>query len=159
MSTTTTTRRESTSQQRQYIYQLVGYDKDTKEEAVQWATDDNSKTSTKDLSYAEADKLIKQLLGNTPKKGTVHPYGAFDGKNPRHRKVLSLCISYGWKIRHSKTGKEVANINKLGEWLQHDERAPVNKPLKKMTNGTNSTIDELGKTIYALEQLIKWKYK
>ncbi|MDO6808111.1 hypothetical protein Q4603_05810 [Zobellia galactanivorans] len=147
---TSTKPRHSTPAQRQYISSLVGYDADTKEEAVQWATGDIEKRSAKDLTYDQADKLIKQLTGanNRP---LVHPYGAFDAKNPRHRKILSLCITYGWK--KLKNGKEVADINRLGEWLENDPRAPVHKPLKKQDH------DELSKTVFALEKLIKWKYK
>jgi hypothetical protein len=157
---TTKVYRPSTGAQRQYIYSLVGYDTDTKEEAVQWASGDNEKRSTKDLSYEQADRLIKQLSGKPPRAKTkLHPYGAFDAKNPRHRKVLSLCITYGWKTVHPNTGREIADIEQLGIWLKHHPKAPVRKPLKKMTGGENGTVDELGKTIYALERMIKWKFK
>lgn len=147
----TTTEKPSTAAQRQYIYKLCGYDKLMKSEAVQWATGDPGKTSTKDLTNAQAHRLIEKLTGQTSNKPTVHPFGAFDATNPRHRKILSLCITYGWKTK--KNGREIADTTHLGIWLESHPKAPVKKPLKKMDD------TELSKTVYALEQLIKWKFK
>ncbi len=147
---TETTERPSTKSQRSYIYKLCSYDERTKEEMVQWATGDIEKISTHDLNYEQADAIIKQMLGKKSKV-YVHPYGAFDFNNPRHRKVLSLCIEYGWKLQ--KNGRDIADITHLGIWLESHPKAPVHKPLKKMDD------DELSKTVYAMQQMVKWKYK
>lgn len=131
---------------------LVGYDERTKEELVQWVTNNNDCTSLRTITYEEADRIIKQLTG-TNARVSVHPWGAFLQSNPRHRKVLSLCQTYGWTIIHPKTNKEIADINALGNWLHTDVRAPVKKPLKKMDD------TELSKVIQALTLMIKKKYK
>jgi hypothetical protein len=142
----------STTQQRAYIMKLIGYDERTKEELVQWVTNDTGRTSLRSLDHQQADAVIKQLMG-TNARANVHPWGAFNKDNPRHRKVLSLCQNYGWERPHPATGQPVADLDKLGQWLEQDPRCPVRKPLKKMDH------EEVSKIITALEGMIKWKYR
>ena len=139
---------EATKHQKTAIRKNCGYDVNTKEEFVQWATGDTSKTSLNDLSYEQATKIIEQQTGK-PYKG--ENFTEFDKNNQRHKFLLSLCIQYGWRKSSQQYGA-IANLDKLNDWM-HTPVCPVNKPLKEMTN------DELTKVIGALEQMTKKKYK
>ena len=143
---------KTTKEQRQYIYRLAYYNKGTKEEWVQWATNDNSKTSTNDLSFEQANAIIKQAGGapHVPGKLETGSYAFFDSKNAQHRLVLSLCRQLNWVITSEKHGK-IADLNRLSNFLK-SEKSPVRKPLKKMT------ASEVSKLISALEGIIKSSY-
>lgn len=143
---------KATKHQKQYIYKLSGYRQETKEEWVQWATDDVTKTSTHDLTFAQANAIIKQA-GCTPvtSKGKTDNWAFFDNNNSKHRYILSLCRQLDWQVADEKYGK-IVNLNRLSEWLK-SKRSPVNKPLQKQTPG------QLSKTITALEGIIKSEYR
>lgn len=140
---------QATKEQKQYIHMNVH--KSVKEEWVQWATKDVEKTSCNDLTFEEANSIIKEF-GGQPYANPFRSWATFDKDNPQHRHILSLCIQYGWSCTHEKYG-EVANLDRLGEWLRTDPKCPVKKPLKGMTP------QELSKIIIALEGMVKWKYK
>lgn len=109
-------------------------------------------TSTKDLTFDQANELIKSLNGNpiyNIQSGVHKDYLKFDKSNKKHRTILSLAHQYGWEIE--KSGKLIVNMERLALWLIN--KAPVNKPLCKMTPW------ELSKTITALENMVFFKYK
>ena len=135
----------ATKGQKQSIH--LNIPKEVKEEWVQWATGDNSKTSCYDLSFDQANRILEKN-GITPHK--YHFRAQFDKKNERHKYILSLCIQYGWSKRSGKYGT-VADLDKLNEWM-YSKLCPVQKTLKKMTN------DQLTKVIGALESMTKKKY-
>lgn len=141
---------KATKHQKQYIYKLSSYNKDIKEEWVQWATGDNAKTSTNDLSFDQANAIIKQA-GGTPvtQKGKTDNWAYFNKNNGRHKYILSLCRQLDWQTPDETYGK-VVDLNRLSEWLK--SKSPVKKPLQKMKP------DELSKVITALENIIPWKY-
>lgn len=129
--------------------------RDTKEEFVQWATGDVNKISTNDLTYAEANMILRQLNVKTvpmPVEDLAITWGKFDKNNSKHKAILSLLRQIQWTTEHPKYGN-VADIARFGGWLQSDKRAPVHKPLLKMSP------EELSKTITALEGILKWMYK
>lgn len=137
-----------TKAQKQRIMKNAAYNEDIKAEWVQWATGDNSKTRLSQLNYGQAKMIIlAQQGGNT---SVDNSWGYFDKNNPKHKLILSLCIQYGWSL-HNERHIEVADIVKLGNWLQYG-KSPVKKPLKSQDNV------ELEKTIKVLKQMIKWKY-
>ncbi len=138
--------------QKQYIYKLSGYNKNTKEEWVQWATNDNSITSTNALTFEEANAIIKQAGGvPSTKRDPETNWAYFDKDNGQHKYILSLCRQLNWQSPHKTLGK-VVDLERLSNWLK-SERSPVNKPLQKMT------ASQVSKVIAALEGIIKSKYK
>lgn len=140
---------KATKDQKQAIYRLSGYRPDTKEEWVQWATGDESKTSTNDLTFDQANKIITQA-GGTPYKGRGDNWAYFDKENGQHKYILSLCRQLGWTTHHERFGK-VVDLTRLSNWLKSN-RCPVSKPLKKMDASQCSRI------IAALEAMITKGY-
>ncbi|MEH6407896.1 MAG: hypothetical protein V7767_11495 [Leeuwenhoekiella sp.] len=128
--------------------------RDIKEEFVQWATADVSKISCNDLSFAQANMILRQL-GMKPEpmpvENQVAHWGKFDKNLQSHRAILSLLRQIKWTSTHPKYGK-VADIARFGAWLQ-SERSPVKKPLLQMTP------QEVSKIIIALEGILKSLYK
>lgn len=127
---------KATKEQKQYIYKLCGYNKELKEELVQWITEDTDKTSTNDLNFDQANAIIVNRNGRPM---AANSWGMFDFKNQQHKHILSLCIQMDWKTKQPKTGRTVADINRLGEWLG-SPKSPVSKPLKKMNTQECTTI-------------------
>jgi phage gp16-like protein len=140
---------KATKQQKQLIH-VNAYDRDQKEELVQWATEDVEKISCNDLSFYQAN-LILEKLGQQPHKTKRNYYGLFDKKNQQHMAIVSLTRQLGWEIKSEKYGR-VADMNRLGDWLQ-SSKAPVSKPLKKMTT------QELTTTINAMTGMVAKRYK
>lgn len=132
--------------QKQYIYKLCHFNKETKEAAVLGITDGRT-DSTTELSHAEANQLIASLGG---KPIPYDNWAWFDKTNTKHTYILSLCIQYGWRSPGT-SGKIIADLGRLSEWLK--SHSPVKKPLKKMTPV------EVSKVIAALEQMEIKKYK
>lgn len=126
------------------------HDRDLKQELVRQFTEDDSRTSTTQLTQKEADNLIHFLT--TGESVNNASFGLFDRNNKQHRYILSLCqmmpmaIERGWAVPHAKY-RMVANTTKLGEWLS-SPKSPVRKPLKQMNS------NELHKVIYALERML-----
>lgn len=144
---------EATKEQKKAIRRNCKYDVNIKEELVQWATEDNNKTSLNDLSFEQAEKILcaqegRQRAGN--RKRETENWGMFDKNNSKHKYILSLLRQLGL-VKELK-GRDVADIDKLSDWLKSD-RSPVRKPLKKMNE------QEVSKVIHALEEIIKKKWK
>lgn len=132
------------------------YQVDTKNEYVQWVTEDVNRTSLKSITQEQAVKIIKAQTGQSTQDDRVKGleaanYAAFDKNNPKHKLILSLCRQANWTVSSKKYG-EVADLNRLNSWLQSN-RAPVNKPLKKMD------AKEIQRTIAALGGIVKSIYK
>lgn len=90
------------------------------------------------------------------KKPTRKLWSFFDPKSPQQMYILSLCIQYGWKKEHPKTGRTVADLGRLDRWLRGKNKngqSPVKKPLAKMTG------HELSRVISALENMVTKNYK
>ena len=122
--------------------------KDIKEEFVQWATKDVKKTSTNDLTFEEANKILIQI-GQKPHK--AENWAIFDNTNPKHRTVLSLMRQAQWVKPHDRHG-EVPDLDRLDTFLKSN-KSPVKKPLKKMGD------KELEKLIKAFKGIVKSVYK
>lgn len=140
----------ATKEQKIAIRKNCKFDVNIKEELVQWATSDNSKTSLNDLSFDQANKILVAQGGKSIKANPDNSWGYFDNNNSKHKYILSLLRQLGM-VTEVK-GRDVADINKLGQWLKSD-RSPVQKPLKKMNQL------ELSRVISALEKMVQKKWK
>ena len=145
----------ATKQQKKIIH-TNAHSRDIKEEYVQWATGDMDKTSCNDLNFDEANAIITHFFGKKPvvatKEDTPLFWAYFNKDNNRHKYVQSLLHQLKWtKMAPNSTARWV-DLERFGCWLQSD-KAPVNKPLKKMDS------EELSKTIKALEGILKSMYK
>ncbi|HEY4543563.1 MAG TPA: hypothetical protein VIG40_02870, partial [Tissierellaceae bacterium] len=123
------------------------YDVNIKEELVQWATQDNKKTSLNDLSFEQANKI---LIAQGDKPTPIENWALFDKNNSKHKYILSLCYQLG--LTTELKGRTIADTNKLSEWIK-SERCPVQKPLKQMTTF------ELSRVITALESMVQKKWR
>lgn len=128
--------------------------RDVKEEFVQWATGDNSKISTNDLTFEQANAILKQL-GKQPIKATKEDaplfWGYFNKNEKSHLQILSHLRQLNWTVKHPTRGV-IPDLERFGQWLQSD-RSPVQKPLKQMT------ATEVSKIIEAQKVMIKKLYK
>lgn len=142
---------QATKGQKQYIYRLCDYNKDLKEELVQWATGDNDKISTNDLTFDQANAVIHNRGGSMAKYDN---WGWYDNGKDAHRQILSHLITLGWTVKHPRYGK-VADLVRFSEWLKGTSKSgqsPVKKPLKKMS------ANEVSKVISALDKMIGKNY-
>jgi len=146
------------NQQIQIIHTLlpleIKSDPEAKAALISQFTGNIHKISTKDLTFYQANELIKSLNGkplyNTSPAPAPHSsFFHFDGQNKQHRTILSLAHQYGWGKEHES--KHVVDMTRLGEWLM--TKAPVKKAMGKQTSM------ELSKTITALENMVAWKLK
>ncbi|MHC5309115.1 hypothetical protein ACYSNM_03390 [Myroides sp. LJL116] len=140
----------ATKEQKRAIRKNCKFDVNIKEELVQWATSDNNKTSLNDLSFDQANKILVAQGAKSVKANADNSWGYFDNNNSKHKYILSLLRQLGM-VTEVK-GRDVADINKLGQWLKSD-RSPVQKPLKKMNQL------ELSRVISALEKMVQKKWK
>jgi hypothetical protein len=122
------------------------HNKDIKEEWVQWATADVKKTSTNDLTFDQANMILKQL---GLKEHVKDLWSSFDKNNPQHMSILATMRTAQWVKKVN--GREVADLDTLDHFLK--TKSPIKKPLKEMT------YEETSKVIYALNQTVKWIFK
>lgn len=123
--------------------------KDTKEEWVQWATADVTKTSTNDLTFDQANMILNQL-GLKPHK--ANNWATFKKDNPKHRRIISMMYQAGW-TKNGHKGQEIPDLDRLNNWLQSN-KCPVQKPLLEMDDQT-----EIPKIIKALNGIVKDRWK
>lgn len=135
----------ATKQQKIDIRRNCDWKEDIKEEWVQWVTADITKTSLNDLTFEQADKILKQQLGAD---GDAAKFQKFDYKNTQHKYILSMLHQLGWtkEVKGSKVGDMVA----FGHWLQ--TRSPIKLPLTEMRP------NQTQKVIYAFEQVVKHQF-
>lgn len=131
------------AKQKQILAILTRGDKDFKAQLVVNMTQDPQKHSTNDLTFAQANAIIRQLGGSpVPNK-----WASFDHNKASHRNIMSLLMQLGWQFYATDAGRYYADMNKFGGWLQ--TKSPVNKPLIDMQN------HEVSKVIFALENMLK----
>lgn len=122
------------------------YNEAIKEEWVQWATGDNSKTSLRSITQEQANKIIATQEGTEPTAKPVENWAKFNKNNPKHRLILSLMYQANW------TSGNLPDMSRLDTFLKSD-KSPVKKPLMKMTD------NETEKIIKALKGIVKYRYK
>lgn len=133
---------EATKEQKQLIH-INAPNRDIKEEFVQWATNDNSKISTNDLNFDQANRILEKL-GIKPFK--AENWAKFDKSNPKHKLILSLMYQANW------TSGNLPDMSRLESFLKSD-KSPVKKPLKSMSS------EEVEKIIVALKGIVKHRWK
>lgn len=138
----------ATKQQKFQIRKNCQFETDIKEEYVQWATEDNDKTSLNDLTFDQANKILSAQTG---KQVVPDNWAFFDKRNEKHKVILSLLRQANWTVPNERHGC-VADLERFSNFLKSKE-SPVNKPLKKMGD------KELEKTIVALRGIVNSKYK
>lgn len=124
------------------LIQINKQDENHKEELVQWATGDNSKTSCSDLSFDQANEILVKWFNLRPHQPDVDEkamkYARFDKNNEQHKRILATLITIGWWTVKKPYGK-VADLERFGQWL-YSNKSPVQKPLSKMQPSEVSTI-------------------
>ena len=138
-----------TTFQKKRIMQNCNYNVDIKNEWVQWVTGDNNKTSLRNITQAQAVRIIKQQTGSDS-SGAVENWGAFDKNNSQHRYILSILRTANIVVKSEKWGEVPDTAGWLNRFLQ-SPKSPVKKPLKKMSP------TEVSKIITALEGVSLWK--
>ncbi|MFJ1412474.1 hypothetical protein [Capnocytophaga canimorsus] len=103
--------------------------------------------SLKDLTKIQAIHLTRHLNGEETKQFQIYAY--FDTQNPQHRALLARCHELGWV---QEENPNFVDLNRLGGWLI-SKRSPVKKALQDMSH------KEVSKIIFAIENMIKGKYK
>ena len=135
--------------QKNRIMQNCNYNLDIKNEWVQWVTGDNNKTSLRNITQAQAVRIIKQQTGSDS-SGAVENWGAFDKENAQHRYILSILRTANIVVKSEKWGEVPDTAGWLNRFLQ-SPKSPIKKPLKKMSP------TEVSKIITALENVSLWK--
>lgn len=135
--------------QKNRIMQNCNYNLDIKNEWVQWVTGDNNKTSLRNITQAQAVRIIKQQTGSDS-SGAVENWGAFDKNNSQHRYILSILRTANIVVKSQKWGEVPDTAGWLNRFLQ-SPKSPIKKPLKKMSP------TEVSKIITALEGVSLWK--
>ena len=135
--------------QKNRIMQNCNYNVDIKNEWVQWVTGDNNKTSLRNITQAQAVRIIKQQTGSDS-SGAVENWGAFDKNNSQHRYILSILRTANIVVKSQKWGEVPDTAGWLNRFLQ-SPKSPIKKPLKKMSP------TEVSKIITALEKVSIWK--
>lgn len=135
--------------QKNRIMQNCNYNVDIKNEWVQWVTGDNNKTSLRNITQAQAVRIIKQQTGSDS-SGAVENWGAFDKENAQHRYILSILRTANIVVKSQKWGEVPDTAGWLNRFLQ-SPKSPIKKPLKKMSP------TEVSKIITALEKVSIWK--
>ena len=138
-----------TTFQKNRIMQNCNYNVDIKNEWVQWVTGDNNKTSLRNITQAQAVRIIKQQTGSDS-SGAVENWGAFDKNNSQHRYILSILRTANIVVKSEKWGEVPDTAGWLNRFLQ-SPKSPIKKPLKKMSP------TEVSKIITALEGVSLWK--
>lgn len=92
----------------------------------------------------ELQTIVKGINGSSN-------WGLFDKNNLQHKTLLSQLRTLQWVVPSNKWG-EVADITRLGEFLQSD-KSPVKKPLANMKP------EEVSKIIECFKAMIRKKYK
>jgi len=133
--------------QKQIIAILTKGDKELKAAFVVQQTKDNAKSSTNDLTHAQANDIIYQLGG---KPLVYDNWALFDKNKKSHRAIHVQCHFLDWTIASKKYGR-IIDLYRLSEWLKN--KAPVKKRLLSMSK------TEISKTISALENMVLQKNK
>jgi hypothetical protein len=109
----------------------VKYDKDLKADFIASFTGSADKTSTKDLTFEQANQVITYLGGSAVVPASMASYAKFDNSIKTHRTLLSVCFDLGWVEFNQNLKRNVADLHKLGSWLK--STGYLHKPLMEYT--------------------------
>ncbi|MDB0603161.1 hypothetical protein PL373_18920 [Tenacibaculum maritimum] len=133
----------------QYIHKLlptvIKDDAYQKAMVVTRFTLDNTKKSTKELTFDQANRLIEHYGG----KAIKYDHWAYlDFSNSQHSRMYSALMQLGWKNYSTEKTKYVADLVRFSEWLK-SKKSPVQKKVKDMNP------KECSKIISALESMLE----
>jgi len=120
-------------------------DSEAKADLISQFTGQEDKTSTRDLTYTQAEELITFL--KTGKRPTRAHYAAFDQGNRQHKYILSICYQLGWVSYSDTLRRMLPDLEALGAWLH--KYGYLHKALKQYTAA------ELPRLITQLEGVVK----
>lgn len=123
-------------------------DPEQKKAFVYSITNDPERTSTKQLTFSEANDALVSL-GATPFKRPfvrLDKWQKFNYKKKSHMNILSLLMQMEWHYKSDVSNRYFADMVRFGNWLQ--TKAPIKKPLNEMTTNEVST------TIVVLEKMV-----
>jgi hypothetical protein len=108
---------------------------------------------TSHLSAMEDEELLSLLekLGGHVTSTDNLRWGRFKIDNRSHRYILSLCQQLGWITYNQKLERNVADIARLGRWIEHF--CQVKKPLMEQD------AREVQHTIFQMEQMVAKHFK
>lgn len=122
------------------------YDKERKADFVFSFTEDETRTSTKDLTIKEAEHMIHFL--QTGEKPDYSVYARFEKGNKQHMALLSLCYDASWTTEVKD--RLVPDLNKLGRWISVRGHL-AGQPLAAYKG------KDMSKLIYQFEKTILWE--
>lgn len=137
-----------TAYQIKAIMQNCQYNVEIKDEWVQWATADVTRTSLKSINQAQAVKIIRAQTGKEV-TNCNDDFEWFDAKNPQHKYIQSMLHSIE-KTKVLKNGKIVADWAFFAAFLR--TKSPIKTSLKQMNPAQTS------KVIFAFEKVVKHQF-
>jgi hypothetical protein len=149
---TATKEKPITAFQIKRIMQNCAYQVETKNEWVQWVTEDVNRTSLKSITHDQAIKIMHAQTGGTNVNDLKEDWRTFDGANPKHRVIMAILHEMNWRKPNGKH-VEVADIDRLNVFLTTNPRSPVKKKLMQCTP------QELEKVIVALNGIAQHGWK
>lgn len=134
-----------------HLHKDVIKNTEAKKAFVYLFTKDKKRTSTKQLTFKQANDALVSLGAKpfTRAFKRLDRWQKFDYKKKSHMNVLSLLMQLQWTFYSETSKRYFADTQALGTWLQG--KAPVNKSLLDMSP------NEVSKTIVALENMVNDK--
>ncbi|WP_438710835.1 hypothetical protein ACSTS3_19550 [Aquimarina muelleri] len=123
-------------------------DKEAKQEFIYSFTNDSKRTSTKQLSFEEANQALISLGAKPFKRSFVRPdkWQIFNSEKKSHMNILSILKQMEWQYKSDVSNRYFADMVRFGNWLQ--TKAPIKKPLNEMN------ANEVSITIVVLEKMV-----
>ena len=134
------------------IMKNCAYQMEIKNEWVQWVTEDVNRTSLRSITQAQAIKIMHAQTGGTNLNELKGDWRTFDPANPKHRVIMAILHEMNWRKPNGKH-VEVADIDRLNDFLTTNPRSPVKKKLMECTP------QELEKVIVALNAIAQHGWK
>lgn len=129
------------------IMRNCAYNKDIKDEWVQWVTGDVNCTSLRSLKQYQAIRILNRQMG---KEAAHESWGSFDTGNKQHTTIMAILRTANIVVTHPRHG-EVADMKGWFSKFLQSNKSPVQKPLMDMQP------KEVSKIIVALEGVSLWK--
>jgi hypothetical protein len=131
-----------------HLHKDVINEPEAKKAFVYSFTSDPERTSTKHLTFEEANQALISLGAKPFKRPFVRldNWQKFDYKKKSHMNILSLLKQMDWQYKSDVSNRYFADMVRFGNWLQ--TKAPIKKPLNEMN------ANEVSITIVVLEKMV-----
>ena len=138
-----------TIEQIRYIHKLLpmAVKTDTKQKAmiVSRFTNDTRKKSTTQLTFDQANDMIKHYGGRQLK---YDHWAYLNFKKSQHGRIYSVLMQMEWSVYDLEKQKHIADLMRFSEWLKSN-KSPVCKKISEMST------KECSKIISALEIMLE----